>query len=326
MLQSNRTMQIKEVKKMKLSSKILLTSSAAAAGMLSAVGLRFSSKIMYSKKSTDEQIIEKETKVRQLFTMQEFESRKKESFTLQSPFGYPINGFYIPADPPSSKKFMIFCHGVTVNLLTSVKYARLFLNRGFNVILYDERRHGQTGGRTTSYGYYEKDDLAAVVHWVRERFGKKSLLGIHGESMGAATLLQYAGLVEDAADFYVADCPFSDLNAELRHLLKTDYHLPQWPILPVTGLFLRLRDGYRISQVSPLLGVANINHPVLFIHSKNDPFIPARMTEELYRAKPDKKQLFIAENGGHACSYAENRDAYEKVLDRFLAEYVPEMV
>lgn len=306
---------------MKPAAKILLTSTAGMAGMLAAVGLYLSDKIMYNKKSPEEKIIEEETKTGQFFTMHDFESWAKESFALQSPFGYRIHGYYIPAN---SRKFMIFCHGVTVSLLTSIKYAKLFLRRGFNVILFDERRHGRTGGKTTSYGYYEKDDLAAVVHWVHQRFGQDILLGIHGESMGAATLLQYAGLVEDVADFYIADCPFSDFNAELRHILKTDYHLPEWPILPVTRLFIRLRDGYRLSHVSPLLGIANIEHPILFIHSKNDLFIPARMTEELYQAKPDKKQLFIAENGGHACSYSENPDAYEKALDRFLTDYVPE--
>ncbi|WP_332238825.1 alpha/beta hydrolase [Sporolactobacillus sp. KGMB 08714] len=311
---------------MKPAAKFLLTSTAGAAGALAAVGVYLSNKIMYYKKSTEEKIIESETKTHRFFSMRDFEAQNKEVISFESPFGYRIHGYYIPADPSGSKKFMIFCHGVTVSLLTSIKYAKLFLNRGFNVVLYDERRHGRTGGRTSSYGYYEKDDLAAVVRWVHQRFGEDILLGIHGESMGAATLLQYAGLVEDSADFYIADCPFSDFTDELRYLLKNDYHLPEWPILPVTALFLRLRDGYRLSRVSPLLGVPNIKHPVLFIHSKNDPFIPAGMTEKLYQAKADKKQLFIAENGGHACSYSDNPEAYEKVLDRFLKEYVPEMV
>ena len=46
--------------------------------------------------------------------------------------------------------------------------------------------------------------------------------------MGAATLLQYAGLVEDGADFYIADCPFSDFQGQLQHRLKVEFHLPKW--------------------------------------------------------------------------------------------------
>ncbi|RYM05005.1 alpha/beta hydrolase [Sporolactobacillus sp. THM7-7] len=302
------------------SFKKVVIASAAAAGTLTAVCLYITNQIMYIKKKPEEQILKEE--VRPFFTMSAFDAQTKESFAIESPHGYRIHGYFIPADPPNEKKFMIFCHGVTVNRLASVKYANLFLRRGFNVILFDERRHGKTGGKTTSYGYYEKDDLAAIVHWVKNRFAGQILLGIHGVSMGAATLLQYAGLVEDGADFYIADCPYSDFFRQLHYLLRKDYHLPKWPILPVTQLVLRLRDGYSLRDVSPLAAVRNISHPVLFIHSEKDAYIPAGMTRELYEAKPGSKKLFIPEDGGHACAYAENREGYEKVIDRFLAAYI----
>jgi uncharacterized protein len=45
------------------------------------------------------------------------------------------------------------------------------------------------------------------------------------------------------------------------------------------------------------------------------------MTEALFRAKSGPKQLFMAENGGHAQSYNENPDEYERALDQFLSEF-----
>ena len=56
-----------------------------------------------------------------------------------------------------------------------MKYARLFERLGFNSVIYDHRRHGDSGGKTTSFGYYEKIDLQAIVHAVRERIGKRAL-------------------------------------------------------------------------------------------------------------------------------------------------------
>lgn len=219
---------------------------------------------------------------------------------------------------------MIFCHGVTVNKINSVKYANLFLNRGYNVFIYDHRRHGKTGGKTTSYGYYEKYDLKTVVDWLKDRFGTNIILGVHGESMGAATLLQYAGMVEDGADFYIADCPFSDFYEQLHHRLKVEFHLPKWPLLPLANAVLKVRDGYTIREVSPIDCVKNINNPVLFIHSKDDDYILCDMTKALYEAKENNKQLFIAEHGAHACSYNENRQEYEDAVDQFLETYVKE--
>ncbi|UZN00481.1 hypothetical protein OL548_13490 [Lysinibacillus sp. MHQ-1] len=47
----------------------------------------------------------------------------------------------------------------------------------------------------------KKNDLDAVVNTVKAMIGEDAILGIHGESMGAATMLLYAGTVEDGADF-----------------------------------------------------------------------------------------------------------------------------
>jgi fermentation-respiration switch protein FrsA (DUF1100 family) len=278
----------------------------------------FTNKIMYIKKKTDEEILIRETNKH--FTLEDFESLPKEEFLISSPFGYDIHAYYIPAK--QADKYMIFCHGVTVNKINSIKYSNLFLKRGFNVIIYDHRRHGRSGGKTTSYGYYEKHDLKAVVDWVKMRFGADKLIGIHGESMGAATLLQYAGDIEDGADFYIADCPFSDFRAQLSYRLHVEFKLPSWPLLPLASSLLKIRDGYRIDEVSPIRCVGCIKNPVLFIHSKPDDYILAAMTEELYQQKQGPKQLFLAENGAHALSYEENTEAYEEAIDRFLAAYI----
>lgn len=298
--------------------KRLFAALLTTIGALLGIGIFFTNKVMYLKKKTEEEILERETNKH--FRLEDFNALPKEDVYISSQFDYDIHGYYISAG--SSDKFMIFCHGVTVNKINSVKYANLFLNRGYNVFIYDHRRHGKTGGKTTSYGYYEKYDLKTVVDWLKERFGTNITLGIHGESMGAATLLQYAGMVEDGADFYIADCPFSDFYEQLHHRLKAEFHLPKWPLLPLANAFLKVRDGYTIREVSPIDCIQNINNPVLFIHSKDDDYILCDMTKALYEAKENKKQLFIAEHGAHACSYNENKQEYEAAIDQFLQTYV----
>ncbi|MCA1030624.1 alpha/beta hydrolase [Bacillus timonensis] len=283
------------------------------------VGTFFSSKVMYIKKKSDEEILQRElTEGR--FTMDELSSLQKEELTIPSRYGYKLHGWFVPTS--SRHKFMIICHGVTVNKLNSIKYMKLFLERGWNVIVYDHRRHGQTGGKTTSYGHYEKFDLETVVHWVKNQFGHDITLGIHGESMGAVTTLLYAGMIEDGASFYIADCPFSDFEAQLRYRLKVEYNIPSILIMPIANLFLKIRDGYSLKDISPLSVVKYIKKPVLFIHSSKDDYILPEMTKELYSMKQGSKKLFIAPKGAHAYSYGENKSAYEQAIDEFLYEYV----
>lgn len=281
------------------------------------IGFFFTNKMMYIKKKTDEEIIDRETKLG-LYNQRDFDLLEKRHFSIPSQFGYSIKGTLI--EPFATDRYMIICHGVTVNRLNSVKYMNLFLQKGWNVLIYDHRRHGESGGKTTSYGHYEKFDLQSVVDWLKKEVGESITLGIHGESMGAVTTLLYAGMVEDGADYYIADCPFSELEAQLLYRLKAEFKLPSLLVMPIAKPFVQLRDRYAIKGVSPLNAIVNIKKPVLFIHSETDDYIPAEMSRQLYEKKQGSKMLYIAEKGSHAMSYSENREKYSLVIDEFFAE------
>lgn len=272
---------------------------------------------MFIKKKDNKEIIDRDSQFG-LYNQQEYDALERRDFSIESKFGYLIKGSLF--EPHATNRYIIICHGVTVNRLNSVKYMNLFLQKGWNVLIYDHRRHGESGGKTTSYGHYEKFDLQTVVHWLKKDIGDSIVLGIHGESMGAVTTLLYAGMVEDGADFYIADCPFSELEAQLLYRLKVEFKIPSVLVLPIAKPFVQLRDGYSIKGVSPLQAVPNIKSPVLFIHSKDDDYIPADMSKLLYEKKKGVKKLFIAEKGSHAMSYAENREEYSKVIDEFLED------
>ncbi|ATH92268.1 hypothetical protein ACH95_13160 [Bacillus glycinifermentans] len=299
---------------------IWLAALGAVLLFLAALGIFFTNQIMYIKKRTDQFIIERET-AEGHYAEEAFQALPKEEITLSSPFGYEIKGYYV--HPHKTKHTVIICHGVTMNLLNSVKYMNLFLELGWNAVIYDHRRHGMSGGKTTSYGYYEKEDLKTVVNWLRKRNGDEAVIGIHGESMGAVTTLLYAGMTDDRADFYVADCPFATFEDQLIYRLKEDFRLPGF-ILPLADVFLKFRDGYRIKDVSPMAVIDRVEKPVLFIHSKDDDYIPAQSSEMLYEKKRGKKKLYIAEKGAHAMSYSQNRDDYKQAVREFLQEAAPD--
>ncbi|WP_210365647.1 alpha/beta hydrolase [Bacillus sp. REN3] len=287
--------------------------------VLASLGVYLSNRVMFLKKKDDEEIFIREKEAGHLHP-DDYDALPKREVTIQSSFGYPLKAVLV--EPHDSNRYIIIAHGVTQNKTNSVKYMNLFLNRGFNAVIYDHRRHGESGGKTTSYGFYEKFDLKSVVDWLKAEKGRDIFLGIHGESMGAATLLLYAGMLEDGADFYVADCPFSDFSEQLAYRIKEEVKVPPRLLLPVASLFLRIRDKYSLRDVSPITVIENIKNPVLFIHSRKDDFILPSMTEALFEQKKGPKKLFMAENGLHAQSYSENREEYEKVLDEFLKEYV----
>lgn len=283
------------------------------------LGLYFTNRLMYMKKKDEDFILQREKEAGR-YNPDEFESLPKRIVDIPSPFGYTIKAVLV--EPHQSNRYIIISHGVTETKINSIKYANLFLERGFNALIYDHRRHGESGGKTTSFGHYEKFDLKTVVDWLKLDKGPNLELGIHGESMGAATMLLYAGLLDDGADFYIADCPFSDFKEQLAYLIKKDFKLLPELLLPIGDALLRLRDKYSIRNVSPISVIENIKHPILFIHSEKDDFILPSMTKDLFEQKKGPKMLYLAANGRHAQAFNENRADYERVIDEFLQKYV----
>ena len=303
-------------KKFLWASSIVTTFLSTGAAIF---GYVVTNQLMYIKKKDVDFIMHRELKA-QRFDQNWFNQCPKEELSIDSPNGYPIKGIFLK--PLETKNTIIICHGVTENKISMVKYARMFERLGFNTFVFDHRRHGDSGGKTTSYGYYEKFDLAAVVQTVKSIVGEKALIGIQGESMGAASMILYAGLIEDGADFYIADCGFSNFSELISQIMLKATHLRSKIPLHLANIFLRLRDGYTFKSVTPKEAVKNIASPVLFIHSLGDDFILPYMTEEMYEEKEGPKMIKLFEKGGHAESFNENQLVYEKTVQEFIENYV----
>lgn len=285
--------------------------------MATVFGYFVTNKLMYMKKKEDDFIFNREITSKRLDEAW-FQAVNKTEKWVESINGYSLKAIFI--EPLETKNYVIICHGVTENKINSLRFVRMFERLGFNCVVYDHRRHGDSGGKTTSFGFYEKIDLQSIVEAVRERAGEEAIIGIHGESMGAATTLLYAGSIRDDADFYISDCSFSDFEEQVTHIMHQSTPLRSSLAIRFANLFLKIRDGYTFNLVSPIDVVDKIQKPVLFIHSLQDDFILPKMTEELFEKKTGTKKLKLFDIGAHAKSFNENSEEYEEVVADFLQE------
>ncbi len=88
----------------------------------------------------------------------EYNQWQREELTISSPFGYELACAYFPLE--GAQKTVILSHGITWSRYGSIKYMPIFRKRGFNILIYDLRNHGLSGGKTTTFGLYEKFDSA----------------------------------------------------------------------------------------------------------------------------------------------------------------------
>lgn len=100
--------------------------------------------------------------------------------------GVDLTGWQCHAPEPA-RGTVVYLHGVADNRASGVGTIARFLRRGFEVVTYDSRAHGGSGGEACTYGFFEKDDLKLVIDTVR-----RLPVVLIGTSLGAAVALQHA--------------------------------------------------------------------------------------------------------------------------------------
>ena len=83
----------------------------------------FTNKMMYIRKLTDEELIKRESDDGH-YHHEEFKQLQKEKVCIPSTFGYDLHGYFVPLS--HTTRTIVLCHGVTVSLINSVKYMKLF--------------------------------------------------------------------------------------------------------------------------------------------------------------------------------------------------------
>ncbi|MCX8025353.1 MAG: alpha/beta fold hydrolase [Thermanaerothrix sp.] len=240
----------------------------------------------------------------------------KQEVKVRSPWGYYLAATYFPL--PGAKRTLIFAHGHGYSRFGGVKVVPFFHRLGFNVLLFDQRGHGLSGGSTCTYGYYERHDMRALTTWALTQLGPGGTVGTMGESLGAATCLLHAA-IDPRVAFVIADSPYARLEDVFKQRLREDYHLPEIPFYHTTTWLCRLIAGFTPQQVAPIEVMPLLGAPVLLIHGSTDTLIPVKAAHELCRAAPEGKcVLYVAEGAEHVEAYDLNPVAYFDQITAFL--------
>ena len=124
---------------------------------LTAAGTYFALRILKPQVQSPDQSFQAEILAGK-FSDEFYQSLSRQEVWIPSPYGYRLHGIYLPLE--GSHKTVVITHGIETTLYASMKYADMFRSMGFNILLYDLRNHGLSGGKNTTFGYYEKYDLA----------------------------------------------------------------------------------------------------------------------------------------------------------------------
>jgi pimeloyl-ACP methyl ester carboxylesterase len=217
--------------------------------------------------------------------------------------GLVLRGWFFPASAPR-RGLIVYLHGLSDNRRGAVGLAGRFAPKGYDVLAYDSRAHGQSDGDTCTYGFSEKRDVSAALDAIH---AQDAIL--FGSSLGAAVALQAAPL-EPRVRAVIAQSAFSDLATIVAE---------RAPWFATAG---EVHDGeelaeqtahFRLADVSPLADAARIRVPVLLIHGAADRETPPAHSERLYAALNSPKTLVIVPGAGHNDALAKE-DTWQTIV------------
>ncbi|MGB0328735.1 MAG: alpha/beta hydrolase [Akkermansiaceae bacterium] len=229
------------------------------------------------------------TKFGVLFDDVNFESEDKTN--LHGWFLKPKNGSTI-------KGTVVFHHGNAGSMGYHLPFVTWMVKAGYQVLMYDYRGYGKSGGDIKRKGLIE--DTRAAINYAKSRKdvdgkkiisyghslgGAKSLAGL-GERMipGVRGVISFAGFAsyEDMARKFAGQT-----GADL----VTDDHSP--------------RD--LVEKISPV--------PLLIVHGDKDRTVPLEQGELLFKKAKEPKTIFRIPDGGHTRALWMNDGQYrERVL------------
>ena len=257
-----------------------------------------------------------------LFDEALYNSASKEDITLKSFDGLNLTSTLIMNENPTNK-FIVLVHGVSICYVGSLKYFDIFYKNGFNVLIVNQRRHGKSEGKYSTYGFYEKYDVNMWIEYLKSRFGNDIILGLHGESMGAGTVMETIPL-NDSIKFVIEDCGYSNFHEligfQITHAYKNRLvRKILRPSLIFANFFMKTKAKFSMKKIVPIDIVSSTSLPIMFIHGKEDYFVPWYMAVDLYKAKTKGyKELYLVEGAKHAEALEVNKILYEKKIMTFI--------
>jgi len=230
-----------------------------------------------------------------------------------------ISGWFVPAVLDFDKT-IIMLHGYPASKSDIVPLG-VFLHNQYNLLLFDFRYMGESGGKYTTAGAKEVSDLLGAIQYLKSNkseFAEK--IGVWGFSLGGAVGLM-AMTQTDAIQAVVSDSSYANLNLMIDGLFGR-YGFLKTPFVFTTKAWARLILGVNAKEVSPENSVAKSKTPILLIHGQEDTEISAKNSQMIHDKASGPKDLWLVGRAGHGEAYFTEKEEYEKKVKDFFGKFL----
>ncbi|RLD36651.1 MAG: hypothetical protein DRI74_08650 [Bacteroidetes bacterium] len=211
---------------------------------------------------------------------------------------------------------LILVHGWGKNIERMSPYLRKLCCRGFNMLAFDARGHGNShnDGPMTMLKFAE-DIESAIAYILNDEEQKNKEISLIGLSIGGAASILAASR-NDSIKKVVTVGGFAHPLAVMRKQIS-DRHIPYYPLIWLFFKLVKWRTKLDFDDIAPVNNIAKAKADFLLIHGTKDKVVPLEQGHKLKKAQP-KAELWEIPGRGHSNCHLEK--GYWDKIGSFLIE------
>jgi alpha-beta hydrolase superfamily lysophospholipase len=218
--------------------------------------------------------------------------------------------------PPRSRGTVVLFHGYAKAKSSLLVETRAFTELGYTAVLVDFRGSGGSNGRTTTVGYAEADDVAAVVRHIRS-LGQPGPLILFGQSMGGAAVLRAISVHGICPDGVILESVFDRMLSTVKNRF-TLMGVPSFPCAELLVFWGGVQSGFSGFDHNPADYASNCECRVLMLHGEEDPNAKLAEAREIYDNLRGRREFEIFPGAGHMPLYQADPERWREAVKRFL--------
>ncbi len=223
----------------------------------------------------------------------------------------------------SSDKLVILVTGYAQNRLDNdyggYLIAKDLVNNGYNVLIYDDRATGLSGGNYMTQGMKESLDLLSVVSFARSIGFKDQNIALIGNSLGAIVILQDCDRLPSVGAMVIDSAAFN-VKGIMENILQNQNHINK---IFNPGIFFILKHLYGIdfSQIQPAEHILKAPERIfLYLHGALDTTIYPVESKKLLAISNPNSRLVVFPNATHVQTYKSDPGLYRQKVFSFLSQ------
>ncbi|MBI4577459.1 MAG: alpha/beta hydrolase [Planctomycetes bacterium] len=245
----------------------------------------------------------------------------QEDLRLKGEDGLDLAAWLVPAEGPS-RGTVVYVHGHNDNRWRGLRYVEVLRPLGLDVLLYEQRAHGESGGELCTYGWRERHDLVRVLDWVEARAPGRPV-GVLGVSLGGSVAVQGVAL-DPRVDALISACPYADLRRVVGDYARRWFGPLATPSRVERALALAgERGGFPPAEVDTVASARGVRAPTLVIHGSADDQVLFAYGREVYEAcGAPVKEFLRVEGAGHGDEDLWREPAYRAAIPTWFERHL----